>query len=311
MKFTVVVPTRDRPEQLRTCLGSLAGLDFPREAFEVVVVDDGGGVPEVVLRDAERRIDVRVVAQSPAGPAVARNRGLAHARGEFIAFTDDDCQVDPQWLSVLARELDAAPEKMIGGSTRNAHWKSSYSVASQNVIDFLYEYYNTPPEAARFFASNNLACRRDILLALGGFDGTFPIAAAEDRDLCERWLESGRPLLYVADAIVHHDHRLGFRTYVHQHFNYGGGANYLHRARARRGLDRPRLEPVTFYLQLVTFPLRSGASPRTVLFAILALLSQAAYGVGYYLERIRLRLMRRNEKESALGARRATDVAAP
>jgi glycosyltransferase involved in cell wall biosynthesis len=301
MKFSVIVPTRKRPGPLSACLDSLAALDYPRAGFEVVVIDDGGGVPEGVVESFSSRLDVRLLTQRHAGPAAARNRGIEAARGEYVAFTDDDCLADPGWLRALERALIDHPQAIVGGATVNASAGSIYSRASQGIVDFLYEYYADTHIASRFFATNNLACRRDLLLAMGGFDESFPRAAAEDRDLCERWTESGRYLEFAGDARITHVLVVSLARYVRQHARYGQGANYLHRARARRtGAARnavpPRLEPLRFYWRLVTWPLRSDAGWRALALMGLAALSQVAYGVGYYTERARLRLTGRTRE---------------
>jgi GT2 family glycosyltransferase len=300
MKFSVIVPTYRRPAALRDLLRSIGALDYPRDQFEVLVVDDGGGVPDQLVAEAAPGVTIKLLAQEHAGPATARNRGIAGAAGQYLAFTDDDCIVDPGWLKAYERALAAHPTSMIGGSTRNDDESSAYADASQCIVDFLYEYYGGVDHSNRFFATNNLACRRDLLVAIGGFDESFPRAAAEDRDLCERWRAAGWTFQEAHDARVIHVLRLSASRYVRQHLRYGQGATYLHKARARRGVPRPRLEPLRFYWRLVTWPLRTanGGGPRAAALMVLAAVSQAAYALGYYSERMR-------------GVRRATVEAGP
>lgn len=295
MKFSIVIPTRRRPRHLSACLESLTALEYPRTDFEVIVVDDGGGIPAAIIEQARATINVRVVTQEHRGPATARNRGVAAATGACIAFTDDDCTVDRGWLRALERALEARPDAFVGGVTVVSGGGSVYDVASQNVLDFLYEYFESipAPTTLRFFATNNVACRRDLLLSLGGFDETFPRAAAEDRDLCERWHEAGRPFHYEEQARVTHHLDSSLSRYVRQHLRYGQGANYLRSARRRRGHSAPRVEPLTFYVKLVAFPLRRGLTVRSLRLMMLAVLSQVAYGSGYYSERLLNLLWRR------------------
>jgi glycosyltransferase involved in cell wall biosynthesis len=292
MKFSIIIPTRHRPAALRACLRSIAALDYPRSEFEVLVVDDGGGVPRDVEQEFAPTINLRLVGQPHMGPATARNRGMQLARGEYLAFTDDDCLVAPGWLSALERALQAHPRALVGGATCNAPDSSIYAVASQNIIDFLYEYYASARSLTRFFASNNLGVRRDLLLSVGGFDETFPRAAAEDRELCERWQEAEGLMHFAEDAQVTHVIPLSFARYVRQHWRYGQGADHLQRARQRRGHShhRPRIEPLRFYMGLVAFPLRRRADFRAVGLMLLAMLSQVIYGLAYYLERGRFAL---------------------
>ena len=88
---SIVIPTYARPERLRECLAALARQTMPADAFEIVVVDDGSPQP-VVPPEATTPTGptIRIIRQSNAGPSAARNRGVAEARGELIALTDDD-----------------------------------------------------------------------------------------------------------------------------------------------------------------------------------------------------------------------------
>jgi GT2 family glycosyltransferase len=289
LPFSVVIPTRDRPGPLARCLDALAELEYPREAFEVVVVDDGSASPPAA--EIERRagsLRVRLVARPHAGPAAARNAG-AHAAGHaFLAFTDDDCMPAPGWLSAFERALGESPRAMVGGCTLNALAHNPFSAASQELIAYLYDYYNR--ERARFFCSNNVAMSRASFLDLGGFDAAFPFAAGEDRDLCDRWVLAGHPTVYADDALVHHAHDLGLRTFWRQHLRYGRAAAPYRELSAARRRDDVRIEPFTFYVDLVRYPFTRGDGPRVWRRAALLALSQVANSSGFVYESVRRRM---------------------
>lgn len=274
---SVVVPTAGRPAPLARCLQALRALDHPHE---VVVVDDGGGaeVPEGVRLVRHRRRQ---------GPGAARNTGAAHARGEVLAFTDDDCLPQPGWLRTLAAHT--ARGVAAGGRTVNALPHNHFADASQHIVDLVYAHYNRDGARPRFLASNNLAVRRDDFLAVGGFDAArFPFAS-EDRDFCDRWRAAGHELRYAGDAVVRHAHDLDLAGFVAQHLAYGRGAARYHRARRRRGTGRLRddapfhADPALWLRTLRLRPARRAA--RTV--ALLSLW-QAANAAGYALERRRV-----------------------
>src|SRR5580704_13436050 len=125
--WSVVIPTRNRVDRLRSCLGALAAQNYPREKFEVIVVDDGGAQEiEPIERALRDRVEIRVVRQPQTGPAAARNRGVSLARGEFLAFTDDDCTPIPDWLSELERVLRSNPNALVGGRVLNALGRNPY-----------------------------------------------------------------------------------------------------------------------------------------------------------------------------------------
>jgi glycosyltransferase involved in cell wall biosynthesis/GT2 family glycosyltransferase len=238
---SVVVATHARPERLAACLDALARLDYPRDRYEVVVVDDGDCVDrEALARRYRGRLDLRLVAQPRGGPAAARNAGAARARGELLAFTDDDCEPEPAWLSLLAERHAAEPGAGFGGLTVTALAGNPYSAVQQLVIDVGYARQNLG-DTARFLTTNNLAVPADGFRALGGFDPAF--TTAEDRDFCARWVESGRRLRFVPGAVVRHAHELDLLSFCRVHFAYGRGAFRFHRARAARIGEPMRVEP--------------------------------------------------------------------
>src|SRR4051794_34400017 len=119
--FSIIIPTYSRPEALTNCLEAIALLDYPRDRFEVIVVDDGSPRPaDQIVASFSSRFAVRSLRQQHAGPAAARNQGAAGARGDFLAFTDDDCLPDRDWLRIFARHFAANPDYLIGGRTLNA-----------------------------------------------------------------------------------------------------------------------------------------------------------------------------------------------
>lgn len=287
--FSIIIPTYNRPEPLRACLETLARLDYPRDRFEVIVVEDGSETPpDRVVASFRHELDVTLLLQPHAGPAAARNTGAARARGEFLAFTDDDCAPAPTWLQALEAHFARAPEAAVAGRTVNALGDNVYSAASQLLVSYLCEYYNADPQAARFSTSNNLAAPAHCFRQIGGFDHiTFRSAAAEDREFCDRWLHTGYRLVYAPDALVYHAHELSLRTFWRQHFNYGRGAFRFHQARARRHQTRFKIEPPSFYLNLIRAGLSQKPMGRRLMLTSLLLISQAANLKGFLWEAVR------------------------
>jgi len=250
--FSIIVPTFNRPLPLAHCLQSLARLDYPRHRFEVIVVDDGSESPtEAVVSSFSNRLNIiTLITQPHSGPVTARNKGAAHAKGELLAFTDDDCIPIPNWLKALAMRFAETPDDMICGRILNVLLENLYSAASHFLIEYLYSYYNAKSDQVRFFTSNNLALTADRFHSIGGFNTLFPHAAAEDREFCERWLRHGFRMTYAPEALIYHAHRLTLHSFCRQQFNYGRGAFRFHQLRARRRLDHFRLEPFSFYVNI-------------------------------------------------------------
>lgn len=268
-------------------------LEYPREDFEVIVVDDGSQTPldETVAR-FRTQLNISLITQEHSGPAIARNRGAAHAKGSFLAFTDDDCTPAPDWLKALGARFDQTPDRMIGGKTFNIVSDNLYSEVTSLLIEYLYSYYNMDPGQARFCTSNNFTLPADKFRAISGFNPSFPRAAGEDREFCERWLRHGYRMTYAPEGKVYHHHALTLSTFCRQHFNYGRGAFRFHRIRTRNLSNRFRIEPLSFYINMLAYPFSSGRKRSPFLFVALLFVTQIANAGGFLWEWIKQNLER-------------------
>ena len=219
--FTVVVPTHNRGKRLARCLKSLRSLEG---APEIIVVDDGSNPP---IEDCGP--GVLLLQQPHKGPAAARNLGASRATGKYLAFTDDDCVVDPKWLQSLHTVLIDRPDTLIGGKIRNGEPHNWAAAFNQELLDQL----RKVTEGTRhwFLPSNNLCLSMAAFARMGGFDESFLSAGGEDREFCERWTSHGGELAYVAAAVVEHHHPQRIREFWAMHKRYGAAALRLARSR--------------------------------------------------------------------------------
>lgn len=284
-RVSVVIPSRNRPDQLRTCLEALAASHLPTSEFEVVVVDDGGHVPlDTMVESFASRLTVSLARQEPSGPACARNLGARLAGGELLAFVDDDCSPTPSWLGELALTCRYRKDCLVGGRTVNVLEDNQFAHASQLLVNYLCGYYNCEPDGTTFLTSNNMAAPRRRFLEIGGMDERFPRAAAEDRDLCDRWRMRGWPVAFAPGAVVRHSHRMTLAGFLRQHFDYGRGAWLYHRLRRLRSGLPLRIEPASFYTNLAMHPFRQVDCRHRAQLCALMLLTQAANTTGFTVE---------------------------
>lgn len=287
-RISIIIPTYNRPERLKSCLEAISELDYPREQFEVIVVDDGS--PQPVHKIVEPFTNVKLFVQANAGPARARNRGAREATGEFLAFTDDDCRPAPDWL----KELDAASRSLpfdtaIGGRTLNALDSDPYAAASQLLVDYLYENQRQRSSKEKrldgsFFTSNNVLFGREMFLRIGGFSDKFRHAAGEDREICNRWVAYGGTLKYAPEAIILHYHSMSWNKFARQHFTYGRGAYHYHRLKAG-GTGSPLDETsFGFYQRILLYPFGKSQPRNPVLISALLAVSQVANALGFFFE---------------------------
>jgi GT2 family glycosyltransferase len=279
--ISVIIPTFNRPAQLEICLHALAKQDLSSGRFEVIVVDDGSDMPVAqVVAGYASILDIKIARITNGGPAAARNHGAEIARSCFLAFTDDDCIPSPGWVSSLLTALRANPEALVGGGIQNALTENPFSVASQLILDFCYHYFHGHPELLRFFSSNNMAMRATLFKELGGFDLHF--RTSEDRDLCDRWRESGRQLVYTPESLIYHCNDLTFRSFWQQHMGYGRGAYRFYQAHKSRRPGESTIQWSFYGAMLLRLPLLIMRQQRHRLtLSLLMVLWQAANMAGF------------------------------
>jgi GT2 family glycosyltransferase len=287
LPVTVIIPTYARPDRLRMCLTALSATEDIPES--VIVVDDGSPQPvDSIVHAFTDTLNICCVRQSNAGPASARNRAASLAKTEFLAFTDDDCLAEKGWLSSLLEPLHTTQNALVGGRTWNTLAKNIFSEASQDLLSFIYDWAARKEDGFDFFASNNMACSKRHFDLLGGFDETFPLAAAEDRDFGLRWKSAGWPLIYKEDAVMGHSHELNLKKFWRQQSNYGKGASHLRLRIEERSGRQARFEGLKFYFAMQNFPFKTQKD-RALVRSGLLLLSQLALTAGYLSDRVAVR----------------------
>lgn len=249
--FTVIVPTYNRPAALAACLESFAQLDYPAGAWELIVVNDGGEKSfTAVTNQLKTVLPLQLVTVDHKGPAAARNAGAQRAQGEYLAFTDDDCRVTPDWLQAFAAGFADGRWHALGGQTLSPFLQNRAERAWQHLTDFLNVFMQDDTGNALLLISNNVAYRRETFANLGGFNETFPLAAAEDMELSYRLLAAGYRQCIWPEVKVWHYHHLSAWGHVRQQFRYGRGGYYFNRALMEN--PSPRLR--TLYLNPAFLP---------------------------------------------------------
>ena len=240
---SVVIPTRDRSRHLAGCIDSLLRLDYPR--MEILVVDNApatAATAELIQERYGRLPQVHYLREDRPGSSIARNTGLAAARGDIAAFTDDDAIADPSWLTglvsgfrlasdvscvtglVLPAELETPAQlwfEQYGGFDRG-YERRCYDLSEHRGSSPFYPYV-----AGIFGSGNNMAFRTATLRAMGGFDPALgagsPVRAGADIEAFLRVVLSGATLVYEPAAIVRHHHRRDYAGLRRQVHDYGVG----------------------------------------------------------------------------------------
>jgi glycosyltransferase involved in cell wall biosynthesis len=254
--ISVVLCTRDRPDHLVRCLASLAALDDP--CHEIVVVDNH----DRPTLEVELPARARLVHEPRRGLDVARNRGIAEARGDVIAFIDDDCEADPHWLDNLRVAFADPRIDAVTGRVRPA----ALTTPGQRWFEERFSFdrgarprWFTPWDRREWYplwmggigTGCNMAFRRAAITGIGGFDELLDMGTAigggGDLDAFARLVDRGALLHYAPGALVWHHHRATEVEARRQFWGYGVsvGALLTKTALERRGC---RVAAVRFFL---------------------------------------------------------------
>jgi len=217
--FTVVVPTFERPGTLFGVLEAIGSQESP-PPFEVVVVDDGSRDDTAArLRAFRPSHPFRAISQPNGGPAAARNRGVREARGRYILFLGDDTVPESRLLAVHAAahaEKRDHPAAVLGYTTwpRDRRVSPFLHHINEYGLQFGYALIDDPESVPfNFFYTSNISLPRDLLLAEGLFDTTFPHAAWEDIELAYRLMRRGMKIVYRPAAVARHHHDITFSSF--------------------------------------------------------------------------------------------------
>jgi len=211
---SVVVCTHNGQATLDECLGRLEALTYPD--YEVIVVNDGSSEACAAIARAH---GATLIETEHRGLGHARNKGIEAARGEIVAFLDDDAYPDSDWLHYVAALLRANGHAGVGGPNippeDDGFVAECVAAAPGGPIHVL-----VSDREAEHVPGCNMAFRKDVLEEVGGFDERFRVAG-DDVDLCWRLQKANRTLGFSAGAVVMHRRRDSIRRYLRQQYGYG------------------------------------------------------------------------------------------
>lgn len=211
--WSIIVCSHNRAADLRANLPRLKLLDYPKDAYEVIVIDNASTDATFDVAASEGLICIR---EEQLGLSYARNRGIESSRGRFIAFIDDDAWPDPGWLKELEQGFAKSGAGCVGGKvipewagTRKdwPDWvhpilQAQYSVTRYGDAPSPTKYPNIP-------AGTNIAFRSSVLAEIGGFRPDLGrrgacLISGEEGELCLRVEKAGHAVYYQPTAVVHH-----------------------------------------------------------------------------------------------------------
>lgn len=221
MKYSIIVPVFNRPDEVDELLGSL--LTQTEKDFEVVIVEDGSHKPcKVVCSKYENKLNLHYYYKDNSGPGQSRNYGAERANGEYLIILDSDVVLPKDYLHAISEELNRKAADAFGGpdaahdSFTNTQKAISYSMTSFFTTGGI---RGGKKKLDKFYPrSFNMGIRRDVYLELGGFS---KMRFGEDIDFSIRIFKANKHCRLFPKAWVWHKRRTDFKKFWRQVYNSG------------------------------------------------------------------------------------------
>ncbi len=239
---SVIVTTRDRPESLARCLDALVQLHYPH--YEIIIVDNAPATQataDLVQKTYQHVSNLRYVCEERPGISYARNRGMCEARGEILAFTDDDVVVDTYWLAQGAKAFEQSSEIVcVTGYTLPLELNTPAQLWFEELLEegeinttFVPRCFTRKTRHKHLYQGTlcgrgaNMAAKADFLRSIGGFDvvlgtGT-PTMGGEDLAFFLHVIMQNKIVAYEPAAVVRHLHRRDYETLRKQLSGHAAG----------------------------------------------------------------------------------------
>ena len=226
MEISVIIPSFNRKFKLKQCLDSLFAQIYPKEAFEIIVIDDGSsdGTKDMLDELSKNNSNLRYFVQENKGPASARNLGIKQSRAEIIGFTDSDCILDKNWVRLMVQAHNLDKHIAAVGGVTEVDSSNLKARVSQFLSDGAIKTVIDGKSETIFFPTCNVSFKREYIV--DGFNELFPLPAGEDLDFFWRLFKKGRRFSYDRNIKVFHNCHTGFYSFLKQAYMYGRG-NYL------------------------------------------------------------------------------------
>ncbi len=242
-KYSIIVPSYNRQEEIAEMLESFRELRFPAERMELIIADDGSTDRTREVVEAYRQklpFPVHFYHQQNQGPGAARNMGMERASGDFFIFIDSDCTVAPDWLEEIDRALHAEQADAFGGrDTFRPDFPPLLKAINYSMTSFITTgglRGRKGKKLARFYPrSFNMGLSRELYQKIGGFGS---LRHGQDIEYSNRIIRSGAKVIYIHDAVVYHKRRTSIRKFFRQVFNWGVARINLYK------IDQAMLEPL-------------------------------------------------------------------
>jgi glycosyltransferase involved in cell wall biosynthesis len=221
IRLTVIIATKNRPDKIFFCVQKL--LPTITKRCEIIIIDQSD---DSQTHNAIKKLHSKCIAYFKIclkGKSAALNFGVTQARGEIIAFTDDDCVVSNNWINEIRSVFDTYP-KMSCVTGNTLPYGNIPSWACPAILKTNFNIFTKPIYHAQIGFGNNMAIRKNILKSVGPFKSWLgPGSAAmacEDGEMIQRLLIHGYSILHNPCMLVYHNKRLNTSQLANQDLSY-------------------------------------------------------------------------------------------
>jgi len=224
--YSIIIPSFNRADELSELLNSMEQLDFAKEAYEVIIADDGStdDTAELIKNYQDKnRITLKYFSQQNKGPGAARNLGMENAAGDFFIFVDSDVTVPAHWLKEIDHGLSIEKADAFGGPDT---YLDSFPALLKAINYSMTSFITTGGlrgkkgrKLAKFYPrSFNMGLSRTLQEKIGGFGN---LRHGQDIEYSSRIIRNGAKVFFAEKAFVYHKRRTNLRRFLRQVFNWG------------------------------------------------------------------------------------------
>lgn len=226
MKYSLIIPTYNRSEEIKELIASLNLLDNPQNiVFELIIVDDGSTddtAQFVQSAQSSSPYSIQYYHQKNKGPGAARNLGMENAKGDYFIFIDSDCLVPHQYLQELDQFIDQfQPDAFGGPDTYHPSFSSLLKAINYSMTSFIGTggTRGSKKSIGKFYPrSFNMGFHKIVFQKIGGFNA---LRHGQDMDLSARIYQAGFKVSLIPNAFVYHKRRTSLKKFYKQIYNWG------------------------------------------------------------------------------------------
>jgi GT2 family glycosyltransferase len=262
LKFSIIIPVKELNDFLKESIPKILNMDY--DSYEILILPNFK--PKIIPNYLKNK-KIKIIPSGKVSPAIKRDAGARLARGEYLAFIDDDAYPSFDWLKIAEKIFRKEKVEALGGPAITPEGDSITQKSSGLFFETLFGgggmSYRYKPSKENFYVEDypsvNLIVLKKAFLAVGGFDNSF--WPGEDTKFCLDFVNKGYKILYVKDLIVYHHRRKDILGHLKQIGNYGKHRGFFAKKYPKTSLKLTYFMPSIFLVGNIMLFLLTLISP--------------------------------------------------